>query len=116
MQSLIALLLQLAGKTWTSILVIVLSCGAVTLFYFSASNAAGSNSTPGTRAVVVQMGPTGHAGGTLCAAHGGGSVPVVPEANPGLVLIPIMAVVLFFSTRRLALAKPFSGTGGASER
>jgi hypothetical protein len=36
---------------------------------------------------------------------GSGPVPVVPEANTGLVLIPVMAAVLFFSTRRVWLAK-----------
>lgn len=37
--------------------------------------------------------------------NGSSSVPAVPEANAGWVLIPVMAAVLFFSTRRLWPAK-----------
>jgi hypothetical protein len=39
-------------------------------------------------------------------------VPTVPEANAGVVLIPVVAAVLFFSTRRLWLAKATLDTEG----
>ena len=38
--------------------------------------------------------------------------PVVPEANAGWVLIPVVAAVLFFSTRRLWPAKAEGDTEG----
>jgi hypothetical protein len=38
--------------------------------------------------------------------------PVVPEANPGLALIPVVAAVLFFSTRRLWPVRPAVATSG----
>jgi hypothetical protein len=44
--------------------------------------------------------------------HNDGSVPVVPEANAGVVLIPVVAAILFFSTRRLWLAKAALDTEG----
>ena len=41
--------------------------------------------------------------------RGGPSVPALPEANAGLVLIPIVGAVLFFSTRRLWRSAPQAG-------
>ena len=39
-------------------------------------------------------------------------IPVVPEANAGMVLIPVVAAMLFFFTRRLWLAKTAVDTEG----
>ena len=117
MQFIITLLLQLSGKAWAALVVVALCGGAATVFYFSSANA-GSNSTPGSptptnpTVAVVQTGHAGHPG----AAFGGGRYnpppPVVPEANPGLVLIPVVAAMLLFSWRRLWLAKPSLAADG----
>ena len=40
------------------------------------------------------------------------SVPVLPEANAGWVLIPFLGAVVLFSSRRLWLAKPTPKTNG----
>jgi hypothetical protein len=40
------------------------------------------------------------------------TVPVVPEANAAVVLVPVMAAMLFFSLRRLWSAKGTLGTEG----
>ena len=100
MQFIITLLLQLSGKAWAALVVVALCGGAATVFYFSSANA-GSNSTPGNPTVAVQ---TGHAGG-LDHAFGrdrcDAPLPVVPEANAGLVLIPVVAAMLLVCSRRL---------------
>ncbi|MBV9490574.1 MAG: hypothetical protein JO069_12755 [Verrucomicrobia bacterium] len=107
MQSLITLLLQLSGKAWTVIVVTVLCGGAVTVIYFSSANA-GSHSTPGTPTNPIVVVQTGHAG-DFGHGLGGGQrhvpLPVVPEANAGLVLIPVVAAMLFFGSRRLWTAR-----------
>ena len=46
---------------------------------------------------------------------GPGGIPAVPEANAGLVLIPVVAAALFFSTRRLWLAKAGVDAEGQKE-
>ena len=89
------------------IVVTVLSCGAATAFYFSSANA-GSNSTPVNPIGAVQAGRAGDCG----PAHGGAPVPVVPEANAGLVLIPVVAAIFLFSSRRLWAAKPAYSASG----
>src|SRR5437868_1942913 len=93
MQSLITLLLQLSGKAWAALVVAVVCGGAVTAFYFSSANA-GSNSTPGNLVVAVQPGHAGDLGHALSGDHCGAPLPVVPEANAGLVLIPVVAAML----------------------
>ncbi|MBV9997915.1 MAG: hypothetical protein JO015_02270 [Verrucomicrobia bacterium] len=50
--------------------------------------------------------------GSSYAVTGNGSVPVVPEANAGMVLIPVMAAALCLSTRRLWVAKASADTEG----
>lgn len=98
MRALVALLLEFFGKSWLALTAAAVCCGAVTAFYSYSSLAhAGSNSTSGTPAMAVQAvqvsGPA--------LGHQAASIPAVPEANPGLALIPIMAAMLAFSTRRL---------------
>ena len=111
MQSLLALLIQLSSKSWVAIVVTIFSGGVATMLYLSSVNG-GSNSTPGTPpAPIVLTGPItnpGHGAGLNC--HGG-SVPVVPEANAGLVLIPVVAAMLFCSSRRLWSAKSCRAAG-----
>jgi hypothetical protein len=112
MQSLITLLIQLSAKTWAALVVAVLCGGAATVFYFSSANA-GSHSTPARPPAVVQAGHIGnhdHSGGL---EHCAGSIPVVPEANAGLVLIPVVAAMLAVSARRLRAAKASLGTEGS---
>jgi hypothetical protein len=65
------------------------------VFYFSSAKA-GSNSTPRNPRVAVQPGHVPDSG----LGHQAASIPVVPEANPGLVLIPV-AGLLLLSARRL---------------
>jgi hypothetical protein len=115
MQSLVTLLLQLSGKAWAAILVAIFSCGAVTVFYFSSVNA-GSNSTPGNPAVVVQTGHASDLGRALGGGHYNPPLPVVPEANAGLVLIPIVAAMVFFSARRLWPARPSFAAEGQNAK
>jgi hypothetical protein len=100
MQPLIAFLLHLSGKAWTVLALAVLCGGAATVFYFTPANA-GSNSTQGNPTVVAQAGHAGDLGHVLGGGHYNPPLPVVPEANAGLVLIPVMAAMLFFSARRL---------------
>ena len=107
MQTLFALLLQFSGKAWAALAVAVLCGGAVTVFYFSPAPA-GSNATPGNPPAVVQAGHVPAPGLGPQAA----SVPVVPEANAGLVLIPVLAAMLLVASRQLWLARP-AATAGA---
>jgi hypothetical protein len=115
MQSLLTLLLQLSGKAWAALMVTVFCGGAVTAFYFSSANA-GSNSTPGNPIVAVQSGHVEHPGGTLGGGHYNPPPPVVPEANPGLVLIPVVAAMLLVSARRLWAAKPILAADGQNAK
>jgi hypothetical protein len=101
MQSLLTFLLQLSGKAWATLVVAVLCGGTATAFYFSSAHA-GSNSTPRNPTVAVQVGHAGDRGGDHCTAP----LPVVPEANAGLALIPVVAAMLLFSSRRLWATKP----------
>jgi hypothetical protein len=107
MRALITLLLQSLGKPWLALMAAVLCGGAATAFYVSLADA-GSNSRSGTPAVAVQgvqvPGPA--------LGHQAASIPVVPEANPGLALIPIMAAMLALSTRRLCRAPRSVAAGG----
>ena len=119
MQSLFALLLQFSGKAWAALAVAVLCGGAVTVFYFTPAHA-GSNPTAASPPAVVQAGHAGDFGPAAGGDHCGASVPVVPEANAGLVLIPVVAAMLFVSARRLwptrrALAVEGQNAGDASE-
>jgi hypothetical protein len=104
MQSLVTFLLQLSSKTWTVVIVAILGGGAAAVFHFSPAKA-GSNPTPDHPTVVVQAGPACSPGGTLDLKRGTVPLPVVPEANAGLVLIPVVAAMLAFSSRRLWSAK-----------
>lgn len=112
MQSLITLLLQLSAKAWATLVVAVLCSGAAVVFYFSSTNA-GSNSSPGNPGnsanltVAVQAGHVPNLG----LGHQTAPLPVVPEANAGLALIPVVAAMLFFSARRLRLAQPSLAAG-----
>ena len=81
-------------------MVAVLCGGAATVFYFSSANA-GSNSTPGNPIVAVQTVHAGNPGGALGGNHCGVPLPVVPEANAWLALIPVVAAMLLVSSRRL---------------
>ena len=115
MQTLFALLLQFSGKAWAALVVAVLCGGAVTVFSFSPAHA-GSNATPANPPAVVQAGHVPAPGLGPQAA----SVPVVPEANPGLALILVVAAVLLVSSRRLwparfSLAADGQNAKGASE-
>ena len=94
--------------------VAVLCGGAVTVFYFTPAHA-GSNPTPGSPPAVVQAGHAGGFGPAAGGDHGGASIPVVPEANAGWVLIPVMAAVLLFSSRQLWAARRAFAAGGAPE-
>jgi hypothetical protein len=99
--------------------VTVLCGGAVTAFYFSPAKA-GSNAPPANPTNPIVAVPAGHAGhpghpgSALGAEHCSAPLPVVPEANPGLALIPVMAAALFFSTRRL-LARAAVDAAGQKE-
>jgi hypothetical protein len=105
MQSLITFLLQLSSKAWTVVVVAILGGGAVAVFHFSPAKA-GSKPAPGNPPVVDQAGHACSPGGTLCPKQGSVPLAVVPEANAGLVLIPVVAAMLAFSSRRLWPAKP----------
>ena len=98
MQFLISLLTQISYKAWVAIVLTVLSGGAVTVYFFSSVNA-GSIPTEGNRPVVVfQTGPS-------TVPNHGGPLPVVPEANAGPVLVPVVACMLLVASRRLLPAK-----------
>jgi hypothetical protein len=113
MQSLLTFLLQLGGKTWTALVVAVFCGGAATVYYFSSSNAA-PNSTRANPPppVVAQSEQVAKLSGGTAGCHPG-SVPVVPEANAGLALIPVVAAMLVFSSRRLWSAKACAAANGA---
>ena len=116
MQSLLTLLTRWSAKAWVAALVAVFSCGTATVFYLPSATA-GSNPTPGNPTVTaVQAGRVLDHG----LGHQAASVVVVPEASAGLALIPVVAAVLFFSTRRLwpargALAADGQTAQGAPE-
>lgn len=118
MQPLITLLLQLSAKAWAALVVAVLCSGAAVVFYFSSTNA-GSNSSPGNPGnpanltVAVQA---GHVPNLGLGGHQTAPLPVVPEANAGLALIPVVAAILFFSARRLRLAQPSRAAGDQNAR
>lgn len=99
MHSLLTFLLQLSGKAWAALA--VLCGGAAIAFYFSPANA-DSNSIRGHPTVAVQAGNVSDLG----LSHPPTSIPVVPETNPGLVLIPVVAAMLLISARRLWAARP----------
>jgi hypothetical protein len=111
MQSLITLLLHLSTKAWTALVVVALCGGAATVLYFSPATD-GSNSGPGNNpanlTVAVQAGHVPDLG----RGHKIAPPPVVPEANAGLALIPVMTAMLFFSARRLWLAQRSLAAGG----
>ncbi|MBV9998391.1 MAG: hypothetical protein JO015_04670 [Verrucomicrobia bacterium] len=117
----ITLLLKLSATAWT--VVVVTLCGGTAALLYLSSEHAGLNSDPGNRPAQVSVTvPTGH------TPHGnpGGQnapVPVVPEANPGLVLIPVIAAMLFCSGHRLwrvprahAVANGDQSAAGVPER
>jgi hypothetical protein len=52
-----------------------------------------------------------HAQATAVRPSAPRPVPVVPEANPGLVLIPFMGAVLLFSARHIFRAKAAGKSG-----
>jgi hypothetical protein len=100
----ISLFVHPSAKAWTVVVVAGLCGGAATMFYFPSAKA-GSNSpqaNPGAAVEASHPGGFSHVGGLERSC---GSVPMVPEANAGLVLIPVVAAALFFSTRRLWSAK-----------
>lgn len=99
MQTLIALFTQLFAKAWAAIVIAFLTGGAATVFWYSPANG-GSTRQTGTQPVVVARSGSG-----TCSWDGHGSLPVVPEANPGFVLIPVMAAMLLVSSRRFLAAK-----------
>ncbi|MBV9999366.1 MAG: hypothetical protein JO015_09670 [Verrucomicrobia bacterium] len=99
MQSLFAFLLQLFSKVWAAIALAFLTGGAAAVFSYLSADA-GSTPKTGTQPVVVApAGPFTHS--PAC----NGSLPVVPEANTGLVLIPVVAAMLLLSSRRMLTAK-----------
>ena len=104
MQSLLTFFLHLASKAWTVLVVAVLCGGTATVVYFSSAHA-GSHSTPSSPATVVAAGHLGAPGRSAGLGHCAASVPVVPEANGGLVLIPVVAAMLAASSRRLWSSK-----------
>lgn len=105
MQYLFALLTRLISKAWVVVVVAAVAGGAATVYHFSSANA-GVFSPPAKPPVVIaQTGPA-----TL--PNHCGPPPVVPEANAGLVLIPIVAGMLVFSSRRLRPAKPLEAPVG----
>ena len=118
MQSLLTLLAQWSVKAWVAVIVAVFSCGTATVFYFSSANAA-SNSAPANPTVTVQAVQAGHAGDlghALGGDHCTASLPVVPEANAGLALIPVVAAMLWFSSRRLWPARRALAANGQSAK
>ena len=118
MQSLIALLLHLSGKAWAVIVVTALCGGAVTVIYFSSANAA-SRSTRGVQtnpAVAVHAAHAHDFGHGLGGDRCGVPLPVVPEANAGLALIPVVAAMLLVSSRRLWTARPSLGADGPTAK
>jgi hypothetical protein len=89
MQSLFAFLTQLIWKTWIAVAVVAATGTAVTVFCLSPVKA---GSTP----PLVVLSQSGH----VADAGRCGPVPVVPEANSGMVLVPVIAAMLLFSARR----------------
>jgi hypothetical protein len=77
---------------------------------------AGSSSSrgndPANLTVVV---PTAHVPAPSFG-HQTAPLPVVPEANAGLALIPVVAAMLFFSARRLWPARRSLAAGGQNAR
>lgn len=114
MQSLISLLLKLSAKAWT--VVVVSLCGGTTAVLYLSSANAGSSSGPGYNpAKVSETVQTGH----IAHLNSGGRnacVPVVPEANPGLVLIPVVAAMLFCSGQRFWRVSHSVANGGQNAR
>jgi len=104
MQSLLTLLFQFSAKAWAGVLVIVLCGGAATAFYFSSANGEPSL-TSGSQPTLVQGGRAGERGRSGGLDRCGGAIPVVPEANGGLALLPVMAAVLAVSSRQVWSAK-----------
>jgi hypothetical protein len=116
MQSLLTLLLRLSAKAWAGASVIVLCGGAATVFYLSSAKADPSL-TSGRTPTLVQVGRAGERGHGGGLNRCGGSIPVVPEANGGLVLIPVVAAVLAASSRRLWSSKaPAAGDDQQARR
>lgn len=98
MQPLFAFLIQLASKAWISVVITIVSATAVAAVYLSPIGP-GSDLKPGSRPVLnVPGAPATHPG--QC-----NSVPVVPEANAGWVLVPVVGAMLLFSSRRFRPAK-----------
>jgi hypothetical protein len=103
MQSLFALLAQLFTKAWVVLVITVMGSGAVAVYYFSSADPKSTSHT-GSQPIIVQTSPVTNGG------HGN-PMPVVPEANAGLVLVPVVAAMLLLSSRRLLSAK--TGTTSA---
>jgi uncharacterized membrane protein len=98
MQSLLTLLTQLFSKAWIVLVITVISGTATAVLYIS-SIETGSTAKGGSQPVIVQTGP-----GTVTTGHSN-PPPVVPEANAGLVLIPVMVAILVLSSRQFLPAK-----------
>jgi hypothetical protein len=97
MQYLFALLTQLFTKAWVFLVITFMAGGGVAVYYFSLTNP-GSTPSPTSLPVIAPIGPvttTGHSS----------PLPVLPEANAGLVLIPVVAAMLLLSSRRFLPAK-----------
>lgn len=110
MRALLTFLIKLSVKARVVTVVAALCGGAVTAYYASPLSAAvhpvAANQTAWGQ--VEHLGDLGHGAGP---DHCKGPVPVVPEANAGLALIPIVAAILFFSSRRLWLVRPAPAAG-----
>jgi hypothetical protein len=105
MQSLLTFLIQLSGKAWAAIMVALICAGAVSVYCFSPASA-GSDSDALNQPASAQVEHLGGFGRGGTPDHHNGSVPVVPEANAGVTLIPVIAALLILSSRRLWPAKP----------
>jgi len=111
MQSLISFLVQLSAKAWTAVVVVGLCGGAATAFYFSSADA-GSHSPQANPSAAVAAGHAGRFSHVGRLDRSCGSVPLVPEAKPGLALIPVVGAMLAASSRRLWPTKASLGPGG----
>ena len=103
MQSLFTFLLRLLAEAW-AVVAVATVCGAgATLLYFSSAKTGLEPGAANPAPPIVAV-PAGSVPG-FGAGRETAPVPAVPEANPGLALIPVVAAMLWFSARRLRLAR-----------
>ena len=111
MQPLVTPRLRSCDKAGAALVVAGLCGGAATAFYFSSAQA-GAHSSQATPSAAVEAGHAGRFSRVGRLDRSWGSVPVVPEANAGWVLIPVVGTMLAISSRRLWSTKASLGPEG----